>query len=1529
MPISRPSLTRFRLAHDGGWARRALALCRVLVLLVAAWALSAPARAQQAPVPQVLLRDDFSAPFSGQQGLDPARWTAYDSTYAYGRTQFGLQPSVASEGATSFARLGVRNYSGNASFPFRGTEISSTTFELGTGKEMEARVRVTDLPSGLIGAFWAYGSRGTFGTSSFRSDEIDIEFLTKQSRSSLLLTNWNDWDPSNPTYEDGIHHAGVTTSVAGLDWSGWNVYKIRWLPDRTEWFVNGALIQSLAPAHPDQPLAVRFNAWAPDASFQAAYDPALAPASSEGAAQTYSLDVDWVEVRTVVPTLSLSLSPASWSEGAGSQVSTATVHRSSGLSAPLTLQLASGNASVSVPAQVTMAAGAATATFPVAAIDDQIVQGARDISITASAGGFVSGVASALVRDDDVAGLVLNSALSLRTSEAGGRASFTVRLSSQPVAEVRLDLSSSRPSEGLPASPLIFTPQNWSVPQAVTVAGQDDFSQDGDQTYQLAMSTANSTDGVYKQLGVGVVPVVNVDNDVASILVAAAPNLQTSEAGRNATFSIQLASQPSAPVTIRLESSLPSEARTAPSSLTFSALDWSTPQAVTIIGMDDDIADGSRPYQITTLPATSADPLYNGLDALDVSLSNVDDEIAGFLIAPTGGLETDEAGRMATFSVRLSSRPLAEVTLPLSASSGEGTVSPASLTFSAANWTVPQPVTVTGADDAVDDGDRPYAIVTGAPLGDAGYKALSGESVPDVPVLNRDNDAVGLAITPSSGLVPLVTSEGGQNAELSVVLQSQPTSDVVLSFASGAPGEGIVAPGAVVFTPSNWSLAQKVTLVGVDDAVADGDQSYAIAASISSADAGYQVLAPPGIAATNRDNDIAALTLSLSALSFSEAAGAQAAVGTITRNTLIGAPLTVTLSSSEVGAATVPATVTIASGSASATFPISAVDDGAVDGAQSSAIRAEAPGLAPATALVTVSDDDVAPPPAPTATPTPTPSPTPVPTPDPTPIPTPDPALSLSLTQSAVDENAMSQTDRPAARGRIERSAASANSLANPLLVRLSSSDTSELRVPATVLIPAGQSRAEFVLTPVDDAVADGARQVLVAASAEGYLSRPSSTILVRDDEAPTLSVSLAWARVAENGASIVTIRRNSEVTALTPALRVALSLSPLGRATLPALVLIPARASSVSLQLRGIDNALADGPRRVTITARALALGWRAGSATLTLTDNEPGSRLSLSGRVTTASAVGVPGGLPVAGVTLSLLSGLSGTTVLDSTVSASDGSYVFRGLAGGSYRVLAAREGAAFAPSTRAATLRAGLGASSVGGLDFVATLRGQISGSVRRLNADGTLSSLPGVTVRARAGALSLSVRTDSSGSFRFDGLPLGLFEVAPLSGALPGAAFSPLSRAVRIGTSNTVASGLAFITSAASAASAASARSLDSDSLAPAEDNGAGTRGAGVQPSLLVLSWAQAQAAQGTIMLRFSGPLDAASAQDVAGYGVQVNGVACQVEYARCPAGTVTLILAGAVQAGDRIECRWHGLLDSAERALAGRAALVAR
>src|SRR5439155_236707 len=177
-----------------------------------------------------------------------------------------------------------------------------------------------------------------------------------------------------------------------------------------------------------------------------------------------------------------------------------------------------------------------------------------------------------------------------------------------------------------------------------------------------------------------------------------------------------------------------------------------------------------------------------------------------------------EGGGTATFTMALTSQPTANVTIGLSSSDlTEGTVAPASLTFTPGNWNTTQTVTVTGADDFVVDGNVAYTIVTAAATSTDG--SYNGMNPADVAVTNTDNDTAGITVTPTSGLT---TTESGGTATFTVVLRTQPTANVALGLSSSDLTEGTVAPASVTFTPASWNVAQTVTVTGVDDFAVDG-----------------------------------------------------------------------------------------------------------------------------------------------------------------------------------------------------------------------------------------------------------------------------------------------------------------------------------------------------------------------------------------------------------------------------------------------------------------------------------------------------------------------------------------------------------------------------------------------------------------------------------------------------------------------------------------------------------------------------------
>jgi hypothetical protein len=528
--------------------------------------------------------------------------------------------------------------------------------------------------------------------------------------------------------------------------------------------------------------------------------------------------------------------------------------------------------------------------------------------------------------DNDTAGFTIapptatNPATPITTTEAGGTATFTVVLNTQPTASVSINVASTAPDEGTvgPAT-LTFTTANWNAPQTVTVTGVDDLVADGSQQYAVSLAPATSADPRYAGLDPANVAVSNTDNDSPGFTVSAISG-PTTEAGGSATFSVVLNSQPTAPVTVAV-STASDEGTVSPATLTFTTANWNQAAAhvVTVTGRNDDVADGNQPYTVVLAPATSADGGYAGLDPADVSVSNVDNDSAGFTISPASAavpasapLTTTEAGGTATFSVVLNSQPTATVTVAVSTASDEGTVSPATLTFTAANWNqaAAHVVTVTGQNDLVADGNQPYTVVLApAASADGGYAGLDPA---DVAVSNTDNDSPGFTVSAISG----PTTEAGGSATFTVVLTSQPTATVTVAVTSLDLTEGTVGPATLTFTAADWNLPgpHTVTVTGVNDAIDDGNVQYAVdLGPAGGGDPVYAGLDPGAVAVTNTDDDVAGITLTPpTTLTTNEAGGS--ATFTVVLTSQPTAPVTVALSSSDLTEGIVSTNLTFTAG---------------------------------------------------------------------------------------------------------------------------------------------------------------------------------------------------------------------------------------------------------------------------------------------------------------------------------------------------------------------------------------------------------------------------------------------------------------------------------------------------------------------------------------------------------------------------------------------------------------------------------------
>ena len=333
-----------------------------------------------------------------------------------------------------------------------------------------------------------------------------------------------------------------------------------------------------------------------------------------------------------------------------------------------------------------------------------------------------------------------------------------------------------------------------------------------------------------------------------------------SETGTTGTFTVVLDAQPTSDVVISATSADTGEATVSPATLTFTNANWDTPQTVTIAGVNDSLVDGNQTTNVTvSVVDGSSDDDYDSVADQAVSVTTSDDDTAGATLSGTTATVSED-GTSATFTVVLDAQPTSDVVISAtSADTGEVTVSPATLTFTAANWDTPQTVTITGVNDSLSDGNQ-TTNVTVSVVDGSSDDAFDSVADQVMAVTTSDDDSAGVSATQSDGST--TTTEIGGTDTFTVVLNTQPSSDVVISVTSSDTGEAVVSPATLTFTAANWNTPQTVTTTGVDDDAIDGTQTTTITLSVvdGSSDDAYDPVDDVTLSVTNTDNETVVVT---------------------------------------------------------------------------------------------------------------------------------------------------------------------------------------------------------------------------------------------------------------------------------------------------------------------------------------------------------------------------------------------------------------------------------------------------------------------------------------------------------------------------------------------------------------------------------------------------------------------------------------------------------------------------------------------
>ncbi|MFO0702717.1 MAG: Calx-beta domain-containing protein [Candidatus Andersenbacteria bacterium] len=456
------------------------------------------------------------------------------------------------------------------------------------------------------------------------------------------------------------------------------------------------------------------------------------------------------------------------------------------------------------------------------------------------------------VTDNDTTGITVDqSSGSTAVTEGGAADSYTVVLTSQPTADVTVDLTNGGQIQVNPSS-LTFTAGTWNVPQTVTVTAVD--NQIAENPLQEPIHQAvTSADPLYAAVSLPDVDVAVTDDDTADITLTQSNGVTAVVEGSTTdSYTVVLTSQPTADVNVALSHS--AQVQTSANTLTFTGVTWNVPQTVTVTAVDDDVAEGAHADTVSHL-VTSADPFYDGFGLGDVNVQVGDNDAAGLqVVESNASSDVVEGSTTDSITVALTSQPTQQVDVALGTDAGQLTANPGSLQFNAGNWDQPQQVDLAAVNDDVAEDATVTPLSFTTTSADSFY---DGAVTADVNVQVGDNDTAALFTVTNDGET---VEEGGSSAQFTLQLTSQPTADVQVDLAFN---DQVIDTDtqALQFTAGTWSTPQAVMVFAVDDDIAEGVHDGAVDFTAVSADSKYNGSTTSPIAVSVIDNDSAGVVV--------------------------------------------------------------------------------------------------------------------------------------------------------------------------------------------------------------------------------------------------------------------------------------------------------------------------------------------------------------------------------------------------------------------------------------------------------------------------------------------------------------------------------------------------------------------------------------------------------------------------------------------------------------------------------------------
>ena len=738
---------------------------------------------------------------------------------------------------------------------------------------------------------------------------------------------------------------------------------------------------------------------------------------------------------------------------------------------------------------------------------------------------------SVTTSDDEAAPVITLATSASSLAENGGTATLTVTQSvaTEESTTVTLSTASSGATLGsdFTISATTLTLAAGSTTGSATLTGVSDQIDDDNESIVVDVNTVTGGNGA-NESNTQQVTVTITDDDSANFTITQSngSTTVTESTSSTDTFTVVLGSEPTGSVVLNIVASDNTEATVAPSSLTFTSSNWSTTQTVTVKGVSDSVDDGDQNSTITLSVdiGNTLDPAYDALDNKTVTVTTSDGDSAGFTLSKTTAAVT-EAGSTDSFTVVLTSKPTGDVVFSLSDNDSDDSevniTSPSQLTFTSSNWNTAQTVTVQGLDDSMDDGDISTLItlaINQSNTADSIYDALGNQTVT---VSTSDNDTAGISISccstdsvdGSSKTNAVSLAETGGSTSFTVVLQTQPSSSVILDITPMQTTEFSTASDNLTFTTGNWNTPQTVTINAVADDLDDGDKegTVRVTPSSSNSDTNYAGLNYQPVWFKNIDDDTSGFTIT-------ESGGSTSVNENLTEDTftvkLTAKPtnnVVFSVTSNDTSEATVsPASLTFTAlnWDTAQTVTLTGVQDVIDDDNQTSTI------------IVSINqsstlDDNY------------------------------DSVVSQNVNFTTIDDESAPLVTLAASSDSIAENGSGSVTLTATMTVASSSDTTITLSLSGTatqgtdyslangsIVISAGQTTGTDTITIVNDSIAEGSQTIIVDISVSGSTAGESGTqqvtVTITDDD--SAAVTIEDVDVNEGSNAELTLTLNNEV---------------------------------------------------------------------------------------------------------------------------------------------------------------------------------------------------------------------------------------------------------------------------------------------------------------------------------------------------------------------------------------------------------------